>query len=425
MLIKVLLQPELNFRCINNIWRKVVRRLMLGMKNIGFRWFQARQRQMRWGYILMSLGLSCWIILGGGLTVAQSNNINIESPPKIVSIAQANVVAKSVPEAKTAPDISLEDLKYPPKSKDPIQVSIGLHVTNLADINQASETFGVAGYLLYSWHDARLAFKPKPNGHDTRTASLDDIWHPALEMVNFKESSLSETAATIFPDGTIQAQERFSKTLSSGLALQNFPFDQQSLQIVLESLNYGNKIVELVADSPKITIGKDSFVSLSEWQIGNIRGTKSKSYFPPENQHYSRVTIDIHVKRNSGFYVFKVIVPLLLITIASWSVFWVDPQEFSTQIGIAFTNLLTVVALLLVISDSLPRVGYLTLMDGFTMLCFLTILVAILELVFAHRLEIHESHSRAQKLHNQARWIVPSGFFLCNLMLIGVMTLVK
>jgi hypothetical protein len=114
-------------------------------------------------------------------------------------------------------------------------------------------------------------------------------------------------------------------------------------------------------------------------------------------------------------------IPLLLITIASWSVFWLDPKEFSTQITIAFTNLLTVVALLLVINDKLPRVGYLTLMDGFTMICFMTILIAILVLIIAHRSITNDDRHRAQHIHALARWIGPTGFLLSNLILFASM----
>jgi Neurotransmitter-gated ion-channel transmembrane region len=133
------------------------------------------------------------------------------------------------------------------------------------------------------------------------------------------------------------------------------------------------------------------------------------------------VTMDVSIQRNSGFYLFKVMMPLFLITIASWGVFWIDAKEFSTQITIAFTNLLTVVALLLVVNDSLPRVGYLTFMDGFTMLCFAAILVVIVELIWVHRWESRDDHDQAQKIHVMARWIVPSGFLLTCAGLWGIM----
>lgn len=362
----------------------------------------------------MAIGLASWICLSGGFTFAQQPLPAIES----MIAAQSPLEAQATVDSSTLSAADL--LKLTPISTAPIKVSVGLHVSNLADINQTSETFDAAGYLMYNWRDARLAYKPQAN-ETSRASSLDKIWHPNIEMVNFKSSTNSDTSVDILPDGTVQAQERFSKTLSSGLALQKFPFDRQSLQIVLESLEYNDRSVELVADSPKIGIGTDSFVSLSEWQTGAVTGLNTKSFFAPENQYYSRVTIKIQVVRNYGFYVLKVILPLLLITIASWSVFWIDPQEFSTQIGIAFTNLLTVVALLLVINDTLPRVGYLTLMDGFTMLCFMTILVAILVLIIAHRSTTKDNHHRAHKVQNLAKMVVPIGFFLSNLCLIVIM----
>lgn len=398
------------------------------MKNTRFRslpippgksdYSQPRQRQVRWFGLLMAMGLAAWITLSGNLMMAEPEPFELEQIPNLVA-ESPSIPAVSVASVFTEEDI----LKSTPIGTVPINVSIGLHVSNLADINQASETFDIAGYLMYNWRDPRLAYQPQPN-ETSRASSLDKIWHPAIEMVNFKSSTNSDTSVNILPDGTVEAQERFSKTLSSGLTLQKFPFDRQSLQVVLESLQYDDRLVKLVTDTSRIGIGTDSFVSLSEWQIGKPTATNGKSFFPPEKQHYSRVTVAINVTRNSGFYVFKIMLPLLLITIASWSVFWIDPQEFSAQIGIAFTNLLTVVALLLVINDTLPRVGYLTLMDGFTMICFMTIVIAVLVLVFAHRSTIKDRNDRAQKIHNLARWIVPTSFAVLNLMLFGSMNLI-
>jgi Neurotransmitter-gated ion-channel ligand binding domain/Neurotransmitter-gated ion-channel transmembrane region len=364
----------------------------------------------------MAVGLACWIVLNQSSLVAQQATFVPQSPREDLAILVAQAPTEE-PANVVNSKLSEADLLRLTPTKVPIKVAIGLYVSNLAEIDQTSETFDVAGYLMYTWRDSRLAYKPQQN-ESSRGSSLDKIWHPEIEMVNFKSSANSDTSVDILPDGTVLAQERFAKTLSSGLKLQKFPFDQQSLQVVLESLKYDDRTVEIVADSPKISIGTDSFVSLSEWKIGTATGTNSKSFFPPENQYYSRVTVQVQVTRNYGFYVLKVIIPLLLITIASWSVFWIDPREFSTQIGIAFTNLLTVVALLLVINDTLPRVGYITIMDGFTMICFLTILVAILVLIIAHRSTTKDNHHRAHKVQKLARSIVPIGFILSNLFLV-------
>lgn len=356
------------------------------MRNIRFRWFS----------LALSVGLACWIGWSDGSIVAQPQSL---APPVVRAIPEI-LVTQALTEAPATVDrskLSEADLLKLTPLKLPIKVSIGLYISNLAELDRSSETFGAAGYLMYTWRDSRLAYKPQQQ-ETSRGSSLDKIWHPAIEIVNFKSSTNSDTSVDILPDGTVLAQERFAKTLSSGLTLQKFPFDRQSLQVILESLKYDDRTVEIVADSPKISIGTDSFVALSEWRIGTVTGVNNKSFFPPENQYYSRITVQVPVTRNYGFYVLKVMMPLLSITIAFWSVFWIDPREFSTQIGIAFTNLLTVVALLLVINDTLPHVNYLTLMDGFTMICFLTILVAILVLIIAHRSTTKDNHHRAHKV---------------------------
>jgi hypothetical protein len=385
--------------------------------------------------LLLTWAMAGWIIFSSSAIVAQEKPA-VSEPKSQIGEEQVQVAKKAIARVKPESEVREENLKSPvvgpeedltstPTSKEPIKVSVGIYITNLANIDQVSETFDIAGYLIYSWQDPRLAYQTRPNESNSRSVDIKQIWAPELEMVNFKAIENADTFANVAPDGTVIAQERFSKTLSSALELQTFPFDRQALQIVLESLKYPENIVKLVADSPKISVSPDKFVSLSEWQIGKITSTDTNSFFAPENQYYSRLTVDIHIKRNSGFYIFKVMFPLLLITIASWAVFWIDPQEFSTQIGIAFTNLLTVVALLLVINDALPRVGYLTLMDGFTMLCFMTILLSVLELVLLHRLATKEKHHQVDRIHNFSRWVVPIGFFLLNALLFLVMHFVK
>jgi Neurotransmitter-gated ion-channel ligand binding domain/Neurotransmitter-gated ion-channel transmembrane region len=383
------------------------------MRNIRFRWFS----------LALAVGLACWIGLSKGSVTAQPQSFLSTATSEIPTILVAQAPTE-VPVKLDSSKLSEADLLKLTPLKLPIKVSVGLYMSNLAELDQTSETFDAAGYLMYTWRDSRLAYKSQQN-ETSRGSSLDKIWHPAIEMVNFKSSTNSDTSVDILPDGTVLAQERFAKTLSSELALQKFPFDRQSLQVVLESLKYDDRTVELVADSPKISIGTDSFVALSEWRIGAVTGANGKSFFPPENQYYSRVTVQVPVTRNYGFYVLKVMMPLLLITIASWSVFWIDPREFATQIGIAFTNLLTVVALLLVINDTLPHVNYLTMMDGFTMICFLTILVAILVLIIAHRSTTKDNHHRAHKVQILARSIVPIGFVLSNFFLVVSMNFMQ
>src|SRR5690242_10215924 len=60
-------------------------------------------------------------------------------------------------------------------------------------------------------------------------------------------------------------------------------------------------------------------------------------------------------------------------------VFWFDPPEVSSQVTIAVTTILTIIALALAISLTLPRVPYLTFADGFFLTCYVFAFVTMVE----------------------------------------------
>ena len=42
--------------------------------------------------------------------------------------------------------------------------------------------------------------------------------------------------------------------------------------------------------------------------------------------------IQYDLKRRSDFYIWKVVVPMLLVVLMSWSVFWIDPVNIGAQL---------------------------------------------------------------------------------------------
>ena len=69
--------------------------------------------------------------------------------------------------------------------------------------------------------------------------------------------------------------------------------------------------------------------------------------------------------RNVEHYILKVILPLVLIVIMSWAVFWIDPVNASSQVSIAMTSMLTLIAYRFAIDSQLPLLPYMTRLDAF------------------------------------------------------------
>src|SRR5262249_46904992 len=130
-----------------------------------------------------------------------------------------------------APDANLME---PPTQGQVLDVGVGLHIINIASISEVLEQFEIDGYLLGKWIDPRLQYTPSGPGDGERMYRRDQIWVPFFEIVNaVAPRERYDTMVRVSPDGTAFYVERFHVVLSSKFALKRFPFDSQSLLILI------------------------------------------------------------------------------------------------------------------------------------------------------------------------------------------------
>jgi len=72
-----------------------------------------------------------------------------------------------------------------------------------------------------------------------------------------------------------------------------------------------------------------------------------------------------------------VVLPLILIVILSFSVFWMDKSSVGDRLSVSFIGILTSVAYQNLISDQMPHIAYSTLMHAFVNLSFLTMCATV------------------------------------------------
>ena len=112
-------------------------------------------------------------------------------------------------------------------------------------------------------------------------------------------------------------------------------------------------------------------------------------------------------KRKLGFYIWKIILPLILIVMMSWIVFWINPEQFALQIGVSTTSMLTLIAYRFVMVELLPNISYLTRIDyfiiGSTLLVFLALIQAVVTAVLAES----KKNTQAKRIDYWCRGIFP------------------
>jgi Neurotransmitter-gated ion-channel ligand binding domain/Neurotransmitter-gated ion-channel transmembrane region len=314
-----------------------------------------------------------------------------------------------------------EKERIPPNNNKPVPVSVGVYIINFAGITEPQETYQIVGYLAANWTDTRLKFDPKKVGSDEIIFNdKDQIWHPDIEFFNqVGNRNSARVQIIVTPEGKVNYIESFDATISSDLQLQKFPFDQQRLRLIVDSFQYHDKQVIFKANQDKIGVNREPFVSLSEWNIKGVKHEENAQFFPQDNNTYSRLNIYFEIERNSGFYILKVFIPLAIIFGISCAGFWITLESLDILTAIGVTNLLTGIAFSLTISGSLPKVAYLTFIDGFVGLIYMFIFFSILEAILLNYFANQGDKQKeiAEDLHKKGRLLFPLGFGVGNIIL--------
>lgn len=293
-------------------------------------------------------------------------------------------------------------------------MAVGLDVTNLTSINEAAETFQADGYLFARWHDPRLAFTSREPGGPVRLYRARDVWVPRLAMVNtVSQRERTDVSVEARPDGTVTYSERFSATLTSPLALYKFPFDRQSLPIVIHSVLEDRGVVALAPDPEHTALVPERWSALAQWTITGLSSSARVVRLAAARHELPEVEFDIHVQRHVGYYLWKVFLPLALLVLISWSIFWIDLENFSGQLSVALTIILTIIAFAFTVSSSLPRASYLTFTDAFFLISYLFVFLSTAEVLAIHRTVVLDRRAVGARIRRTSRWVVPLGYIVC------------
>jgi gamma-aminobutyric acid receptor subunit beta len=123
--------------------------------------------------------------------------------------------------------------------------------------------------------------------------------------------------------------------------------------------------------------------------------------------------------RSMQHYILKVILPLVLIVIMSWTVFWIDPNEAGTQISVAVTSMLTLIAYRFAIDTQLPRLPYMTRLDAFILISTLLVFLSLIEVLLTTILDNKQQIERAKTIDRYCRVIFPVIFAVTTVATFG------
>ena len=102
---------------------------------------------------------------------------------------------------------------------------------------------------------------------------------------------------------------------------------------------------------------------ISGWKIVDTQINYNNFQDPNELYPKSTVDLELFVERESGYYLYKVILPIIIILVVCWSSIWIVPKELESKLTITIVCLLSLIAYNFVIDSELPKLEYLTIID--------------------------------------------------------------
>jgi hypothetical protein len=304
--------------------------------------------------------------------------------------------------------------QHPTGGTTPVDVAIGLYVTNFVGIDETRESFEVGGYLTAKWLDPRLALPADSASAapETRTFRLDQLWTPSIESANSISHKTGQSLLTADRNGLVTYVERFDANLSNDFDLRKFPFDTQDLRFQFHPFISAPSEIRFAPQAlPSTGISPEQHTELAAWHIEGIRYRTEKVADDRDIPPTSGGEFQIRVIRRSGFYVWKIFVPLLMLTMIPMVAFWIDVSQFDWVLKIPMTMLLSMVAFEFAIARDLPRVGYLTFLDAVFLASFAFCFLCIFEIAAVFLLQQHGKRPLAVTLHTKGKWAYPLAYF--------------
>jgi len=254
-------------------------------------------------------------------------------------------------------------------------VTIGLTVNSLNSIDTLQSTMTISGALTLRWYDYRLAwnetiapaFSEGEENYYQNSITLPSswVWTPDIILKNSISSEFSDAKLRVKPNGQVTWTRIINIIGNCNLDLSDYPFDTQFCELFFRSSSYsiasGITLQEFEQDYFDSHIS-DSLISSPSWKVEKLTAVIEKD--TGSGFYYSMLNVSLYAKRYNTYYLIVAVVPNMIITCISIISLWIP--DIQIRISIEVTSLLSIMAVLWVVSANIPSTPVTSWLEKFT-----------------------------------------------------------
>ncbi|CAD5224322.1 unnamed protein product [Bursaphelenchus okinawaensis] len=312
---------------------------------------------------------------------------------------QAEYVVKTV--------LNLNYDKHLAPDPNGVTVSIELALQTFYDISETSASFTADVLMSQIWHDRRLKYDNISTCLENLTLSsqiTERIWLPFVCFVNSKRSDLHtsptpNTFVLIYPNGTVWINYRLRVEGPCYVNLENYPFNGEECELVLESYAYNAATVRLKWRDWDPVIQYPSRTKLPDFSLSEIKWAKHSFIYAAGK--WDQLTVSFFLTREVGVYVMTIYFPTYLSVGMSWISFWLDHKCLPARITLGVSALMSLSLQYGSILRSLPRVSYVMSVDIWMFMMCVFIGATLIELAIVGYLDRADRRKRRKLMRDQ------------------------
>ena len=191
---------------------------------------------------------------------------------------------------------------------------------------------------------------------------------------------------------------RIDAEFSAEFVLHEFPCDMQKCKIEF-TINCSHKAThpaEIKVSKEHESKVNGKFGPGNEWLLGPElimwAGRSKPNEGSAKNKTYPRLEITALLKRRPWYYVTNVFWPMSAFVVMAFTSFMVDRRKNASRMGISLTLVLTTASFKHFLTNILPKISYLTLLDQYIHICQLFLFLIVLENGFVGPLDLADGN---------------------------------
>jgi hypothetical protein len=288
----------------------------------------------------------------------------------------------------------------------PDTVKVGCYFLSLHDFNFREKEFTARFWMWLVYDNPEIDF-------------ADGVEIPNAKMVNFDATVVDSLKNNKW------VQLKITAVIKQNWSVNNYPFDKQELNVVIENSAYDSRTVVFIAD----TTGQhfDTDFVIAGWTITRFHVSEGTSHYStgfgdtslekPESE-YSKIIVEIDIERNAWGLFFKIFLGMYVSFAIAYISLWIDPEMAESRFALPVGGLFTAVGNKYIIDSYLPESSAFTMVDILHGLTFVMIFTIIFISVLALRYRTRQDLIHGKRVNSRLRNFLGICYVLVNALVV-------